>query len=43
MDDAVTLPDRFTTRPLTLDDLDAVYQLIAVCERSANGASDIDP
>jgi hypothetical protein len=43
MDDPVALPDRFTARPLTFDDLDAVFELIAACERAANGTSDIDP
>jgi mycothiol synthase len=43
MDDAVALPDGFTTRSLTFDDLDAVFRLIAACERAANGTSDIDP
>jgi GNAT superfamily N-acetyltransferase len=43
MEDAVTLPNRLTTRPLTFEDLDAVFELIAACERAANGTSDIDP
>lgn len=43
MDDAVSLPDRFTTRSLTVDDLDEVFGLIAVCERAATGVADIDP
>ena len=43
MDDAVILPEGFTTRPLTVDDIQAVFQLIAACEESANGTSDIDP
>jgi len=43
MDDAVALPDRFTTRRLTLDDVDAIVRLIAACETAANGTSDIDP
>ena len=43
MDDAVRLPDRFTTRALTFDDLNAVFELIAACETAANGTSDIDP
>jgi len=43
MDDAVALPDRFTTRPLSLDDLNAIVELIAACEEAANGTSDIDP
>ena len=43
MDDAVVIADRFTTRPLSLDDLDAVVHLIAACETAANGTSDIDP
>ena len=37
MDDAVRLPDRFTARPLSLDDLNAVVELIAACEEAANG------
>jgi GNAT superfamily N-acetyltransferase len=43
MDDPLALPDRFTTRSLTFDDLDAVFQLIAACEEATNGTSDIDP
>jgi mycothiol synthase len=43
MDDAVTLPDRFTPRSLTTDDLDTAHQLIVACEESSNGIADIDP
>ena len=43
MDDGVTLPDGFTTRSLTVDDLDAVFRLIAACEEAATSVADIDP
>jgi mycothiol synthase len=43
VDDPVTLPDRFTTRSLTEDDLDGVFRLIIACEEAATGVADIDP
>jgi GNAT superfamily N-acetyltransferase len=39
----VTLPKGFTTRALTVDDLDAVFHLIVACEAAATGVADIDP
>lgn len=39
----MTLPDRFTTRSLTEDDLDGVFRLIVACEKAATGVADIDP
>ena len=43
MDDAVTLLDRFTTRSLTVSDIDAVLRLIVACEEAATGVADVDP
>ena len=36
-------PAGFTTRPLTAEDLDGIFDLIAACERNATGVADIDP
>jgi GNAT superfamily N-acetyltransferase len=42
VDDAVSLPDRFTTRSLTMTDVDVVFDLIVACEIAASGVADID-
>jgi mycothiol synthase len=42
VDNAVTLPDPFTTRSLTMTDVDVVFDLIVACEIAASGAADID-
>jgi len=42
MDGAVSLPDGLTPRPLTADNMDAVFDLIVECERAASGVADLD-
>ena len=37
------LPVGFTTRPLTAEDLKAIFNLITACERNTTGVADIDP
>jgi GNAT superfamily N-acetyltransferase len=42
VDNAVTLPDPFATRSLTMTDVDVVFDLIVACEIAASGVADID-
>jgi mycothiol synthase len=43
MDDRLTLPDGYTARPATMDDVDAVTALIAAAELEEDGKIEIEP